>query len=194
LRLKPGLTGLEGFSGWKLSTYPGFLRGSLFLLLFVIVPIAARCQVSHVDSLLAESLGEMRPSIASTPFIWNGDSSLQPLLRVMPVTEGTSVPVFSIENLSATVRGEGSASARMFVNIQGALVRPGDPVAQPRSISRTFNITLLARDRMLLETNQDRYVSLEQPAQPSFWSSTLEPVLVVIGAAVIVALFFLIRS
>jgi len=185
---------LEGFSGRKFSTYPGLLRGSLFLLLFVMIPIAARCQVSHVDSLLVESLSEMRPSIASTSFLWNSDSSLQPLLKLMPESGGLSVPVFYIENLSATVRGEGSASARMFVNVQGALVRPGDPVAQPRSISRTFDVVLLARDRMLLETNQDRYVSLEQPATRSFWSSTLEPALVVVGAAVIVALFFLIRS
>ncbi len=164
------------------------------MLLFVIVPKAVRCQVSHIDSLLVESLGELKPSIASTPFVVSGDSSLQPLLRLMPESGGPSVPVFYIENLSATVRDEGLASARMFVNVQGALVRAGDPVARPRSMSRTFDVVLVARDRMLLETNQDRYVSLEQAAQQSFWSSTLEPVLVVIGAAVIVALFFLIRS
>lgn len=185
---------MKGFSGWKFSIYPGLLRGSLFLFLFVIIPLTAQCQVSHLDSLLAQSLGALRPSVTSASFVWSGDSILQPLLWVTTQTSGQFLPVFYIGNLSAIVQAGDSAKARMSVNLGGALVRPGDPVARPQSVSRVFDIVLTKRDRMLLETNQDRYVSLEQPATKSFWSSTLEPALVVIGAAVIVALFFIIRS
>jgi hypothetical protein len=107
---------------------------------------------------------------------------------------GQSVPIFYVSSLSATVQTMDSAKARMSIDLGGALLRPGDPMARTQSISRVFDIFLTQRDRILLETNQDRYVSLEQPTPKSLWSRTLEPALVVIGAAVIVALFFLIRS
>ncbi|HEX5316404.1 MAG TPA: hypothetical protein VFX22_07115 [Candidatus Kapabacteria bacterium] len=160
----------------------------------MIIPLAAECQVSHLDTLLAQSLAALRPAVTTVPFVWSGDSILQPLLRSAPQMQGESLPIFYIGNLSAIVEAGDSAKGRMSVTLGGALLRPGEPVARPQSISRVFDILLTKRDRMLLETNQDRYVSLERPATKSFWSNVLEPALVVLGGIVIVALFFLIRS
>ena len=191
---------MKGFSGWKFSTYPGLLRGSLFLLLFVIVPGAARCQVSHIDSLLAFDLGAaISQHVGNKPFTIASESSLQALIRAIPHSTGGS-SVIEITGVSAMVDlrdvkdSKDSRSDQLFVNARGTIISPGNSLAQPWAVSRAFNISLTARDRLLLETNQDRYVSLERAAPKSFWASTLEPALVVIGAAVIVALFFLIRS
>jgi len=168
--------------------------------MFAVAPLAGRCQLSHLDSLLAIDLGgAISQQFGNKPFTLTGEGSLQPLILAIPHSVGTST-IAQISGISGKVgardlRGEGdSGTVTVLVKAQGMVITPGNSLSQAWGISRSFDISLTARDRILLETNHDRYVSLEQPVPPSFWADTLEPVLVVLGGLVIIALFFLIRS
>ncbi len=64
--------------------------------------------------------------------------------------------------------------------------------------SRSEKILLESTEPVAAQENGDRsryhLVSIRDAEPPSFWRSVAEPALVIIGAAAIVALFFLIRS
>jgi hypothetical protein len=172
-----------------------FGRFTLLAMTFAFVPlIGVRAQLSHVDSTLVQSLAMLTTTISAGPFVWSGDTNLYPLLSAMPTTAGTCLPVFYIDHLSATVDSGSANKATMKVDVDGSLLRPSNPVAQPHTVSRSLELRLTANDWTLLETNADRFVHLNHPSPPTFWSNVLEPGLVVLGGIVIVALFFLIRS
>ncbi|HZK75764.1 MAG TPA: hypothetical protein VFD13_02540 [Candidatus Kapabacteria bacterium] len=172
-----------------------------FIIFFALVfPNLGEAQLSHLDSVIAINLGSaISQQVGNRPFTIAGEGSIQSLILAIPHSVGVS-PIVQIASISGKIDerdlrdGRDSSSITVLVDAHGTVITPGNSLEQPWAISRTFDISLTAQDRMLLETNQDRYVSLEQPATKSFWASTLEPALVVVGALVIVALFFIIRS
>lgn len=137
----------------------------------------------------------MVASLGIGEVIITGDSSLRPLLATMKQPAGICQTMFFIDDLSATIDSS-KTSATMSVRMNGAILRPSEPgrAAERHSLDRNFTLQLSDADRSALETNRTRYVRLEHEEPHSFWDSVLEPLIVVLGAAVIVALFFLIRS
>ena len=166
--------------------------------LLITVPIlvlagTARAQLTHLDSSLARSLTEATGSLDRNGVNVIADSSFLPIVRMLPAAHIPSAPIFYIDQLYASVASVDSP-ATMHIVLHGSIVRPGNAVAEQHSWNFTTPIALSFADREVLETNSDRYVHLNMAYARSFWDTTIEPVLVILGAAAIVALFFLIRS
>ncbi len=150
--------------------------------------------------MIAHALPSLVSARVGSDVILIGDSTLRPLIEAAPKSAGSNLPMFYIGRLSATLHDVRSAmrgadfdmAGRLDVELEGGLLTQGVNVSSNKIIS-SF-ITISSEDWSRTETNADRFVHLEQPPPKSFWESTLEPALVVLGAAVIVALFFLIRS
>ncbi|MDP4200698.1 MAG: hypothetical protein Q8922_08730 [Bacteroidota bacterium] len=151
-------------------------------------------QIGHADSMVATSLAALIQPLASGPLIVTGDTSLRPLLDLLPQPVGICLPMFYIERLTATIRGKRTDTAHLYVSFTGAFLRPGNPTSKTFSLSANYGITLTDREYDGIAAGRDPYVRIEDEPSTSFWSRTLEPALVVIGAAVIVALFFLVRG
>jgi hypothetical protein len=166
-------------------------RYSFLAGLFLLLPTFARAQVTHLDSALAKSLAGAVSGLAPAGVNVAGDSSFLPLIRLQPVVSN-SAPTVYIDLLSATVETLDAVNSIQII-MHGSLLRPGNPVAESHSWNFKSPVVLIPSDRTALETDLDRYVQWEAGRQ-SFWSRTLEPALVILGAAVIVALFFLLRS
>ncbi len=166
-------------------------------LVFVIMLVAsqgASAQLSRVDSLLASSISAMLPAVSGGAPLVTGDSSLAPLLASVPKPSSAASPIFYVSQLSALVQHTDSG-ARMDIAIQGRLLQPANSIAMPCSLSRSVLLQLTPRDWQQLEANANRYARLDTPSDGGgFWDKTLEPVLVVVGAIAVVALFFLIRN
>lgn len=104
-------------------------------------------------------------------------------------------------SLSGSVTPGTGAAGSMAVRVAGRY-RQADTSAVQQNREWLFakEIVLSVQDRELLSSNTSHVVqwaseaSQPTPVPQSFWESTLEPALVVIGAGAIVALFFLIRS
>ncbi len=168
------------------------IRHLPFVILFFL-PNASFAQLTHVDSVLAVSLMPMVPTIDGNPAFLTGDSSLTPLFAATQKSKTSAAPMFYVAQLSANVQRADSGKARMDINMQGELLQPMNSVAIHRTLARTVDLNLTANDWNALQNNSDRYVHYGTPPG-GFWSDTLEPILVVLGAAAVVALFFLIRS
>jgi hypothetical protein len=165
-----------------------------FLALAIIMfPCPGFAQLTRVDTMLAAALGGMMPVAGGIPAIMAGDSTLVPLIQAMPKTTFSVTPIFYVSQLSAIVQRADSGAARMDISVQGELLQPMNSLAVPRTLARTVNLDLTANDWNGLQNNTDRYVHYGSPPG-GFWSSTLEPIVVVLGAVAVVALFFLIRS
>ncbi|GEM_PF-2059601 len=170
----------------------------MLLVLFVFSVDPAHAQLSHADSVLAHSIPSILPANQNSPWIVTGDSTLSPLLSLVPSPSGLDLPIFFIEQLTATVSGT-KTNSTMDISVQGALITTAPnssrtPNSSRRFYERTIDTLLTDRDWDVLETNGDRYVHFVTTSEKSVWSSVLEPALVVLGAAAIVALFFLVRS
>ncbi|HWF45023.1 MAG TPA: hypothetical protein VG537_10310 [Candidatus Kapabacteria bacterium] len=150
-----------------------------------------RAQLTHLDSALAKSVAGAVSGLDPAGVDMAGDSSLLPLIRLQPVVSN-SAPTLYIDQLSATVETLDAVNSIQII-MHGSLVRAGNPVVELHSWNFQSPVVLIPTDRHALETDSDRYVQWEAGRQ-SFWSRTLEPALVILGAAVIVALFFLLRS
>jgi hypothetical protein len=135
----------------------------------------------------------MVPTINGSTAFLTGDSSLTPLFAAVQKLNTPTAPLFYVAQLSANVQHADSGKARMDISMQGELLQPMNSVALHRSLARTVDLDLAANDWNALQNNSDRYVHYGTPPG-GFWSDTLEPILVVLGAAAVVALFFLIRS
>jgi hypothetical protein len=164
-----------------------------FVLVIIAVPCTALAQLTHVDSVLAVSLAPMVPSINGNTAMLTGDSSLTPLFAATQKSKAPATPMFYVAQLSANVQHADSGKARMDISMQGELLQPMNSVAIHRTLARTVDLDLTANDWNELQNNSDRYVHYGTPPG-GFWSDTLEPIVVVLGAAAVVALFFLIRS
>jgi len=165
----------------------------VLLLVIVAVPHTAFAQLTHVDSLLAASLTPMVPAINGNTAFLTGDSSFASLFAAIQKPPTSPSPLFYVAQLSANVQHADSGKARMDISMQGELLQPMNSVAIHRTLVRTVNLDLTPNDWNELQNNSDRYVHYGAPPS-GFWSDTLEPILVVLGAAAVVALFFLIRS
>jgi hypothetical protein len=173
-----------------------FRRSAILLVLILeaACPQAASSQLSHVDSVLARSLAALVLPIEGGAVILTGDTSLRPLLEAVPKPVGICLPMLYIETLTATIRGRAGDSTHLDLTVHGSLLRPGNQTSRQRILSGSFAIALPPRDFDAIEAGRDPYVRMEDGSSNSFWSRTLEPALVVIGAAVIVALFFLVHG
>ncbi len=185
-------------------------RGSLLLLLslLAVFPASAKAQLTRLDSILAQTLPIMvlQPG-HSGPIIIHGDSDLAPLLGVVPNPVGTSLPMFYIEYLGTSINSRDAANAKLNIEMRGVFLNADQPVSHKAIFTKTLDIRLSADDNASLARHEshyleriyDSYVSQSASANDnvsgtSFWSSTVEPALVVISAVAIVALFFLVRS
>jgi hypothetical protein len=156
------------------------------------LPSATQAQLTRVDSMLAASLGAMLPSNNGVVALLTGDSTYAPLIAAVPRTVASSAPLYHVSQLTAIVRRTDSG-ARMDISVQGELLQPMNSLAMPCTLSRTVPVQLSENDSKQVEANATRYVRFT-PASGGFWSNTLEPILVVLGAVAVVALFFIIRS
>ena len=152
-----------------------------------------RGQLTHLDSVLAQSVFGTIATLDHGNVNVAGDSSFLPLLRILPAARISSTTTFYVDQLFATIASTDSLN-HLQITFHGNLIRPGSQVAEPHSWSFANPVVITPMDREILETNGARYVHLERAPVRSFWDSTLEPALVILGAAAIVALFFLIRS
>jgi hypothetical protein len=150
-------------------------------------------QLTRIDSVLAASLVPMVPSINGSQALLTGDSSYTPLFIAVQKAMVASAPLFYVSQLSANVQRMDSGKARMDISMQGELLQPMNPIAVSRILARTVTIDLTQGDWMQLQNHASRYVHYGAPPS-GFWSNILEPIVVVLGAAAVVALFFLIRS
>ena len=171
------------------------LAMTLRVIVFVILAGActAQAQLTHVDSVLASSLAPMVPSVKGSTAFLTGDSSFVPLFSAMQKPSALGTPLFYVAQLSANVQRTDSGKARMDISMQGELLQPMNAVAVNRALARTVNLDLTPNDWNGLENNSDRYVHYGSPPS-GFWSDTLDPILVVLGAVAVVGLFYLIRS
>ena len=169
------------------------LKLLIFTTALFALPSGLRAQLTRVDSMLASSLGPMVPSINSSQALLTGDSSFTPLFAAVQSTRSVSSPLFYVSQISASVQRTDSGNVRMDITMHGELLQPMNPLAVSRTLARTVDLQLTANDWEQLQNNSSRYVHYGSPPS-GFWSSTLEPVLVVLGAVAVVALFFLIRS
>lgn len=177
-----------------------FRRGKLLFVILLGFPNFCFAQVSHLDSALAIQLAaELSHQAAGKPFAVAADSGFQSFIGAMPHGAG-SAEVAQLRGFSATVAGKDFTDASdgkvtpVLVNVEGNWLDDGNPLPRQWSVEHTFAVSLSPADRTLLETNRDRYVTLERVAPTTFWSGIAEPAIVVLGAIAIVALFFLIRS
>ena len=164
-----------------------------FLLAFLSILFAdpAWAQLTHVDTLLASAIAPMIPSSNGAPARIAGDSSIMALVQAIPKVRRDSLTVFYINPLTVTVEKTDSG-ARMDIMIQGGLINLMNAAVVSRTLSRSVYLSLSPEDWNLIDRNGSRYVHVA--ATGGFWSNVLEPALVILGAAAVVALFFLIRS
>ncbi|HEY3875077.1 MAG TPA: hypothetical protein VGM92_06345 [Candidatus Kapabacteria bacterium] len=166
----------------------------LFFLLFFVLVFArsASAQLTHVDTMLAAAIMPMVPVVNGVPATMAGDSSILRLSGAMLKTTLSVTPIFYVSSLSATVARRDSG-ARLHIVIQGDLLEPMNAYATPRTLARTVYLPFRESDWSIVNANASHYVHSEGPSG-GFWSSMLEPALVLLGCAAVVALFFLIRS
>jgi hypothetical protein len=196
-------------------------RGSLFIVLFILLifsPRVAQCGLSHLDSVLAEALPSMVQSSSLGPMTVSADSTIQPLLHTIPKAVGLCLPIFYISHIHAIVDTQNS---EMQIILDGEILTPGRMQSQRIHQSKTVGFRLLPDDIIAIRLNQEHY-NYKTPTsswegdsthsltgivvtynvtnnpvntpQRSVWADVLEPALVILGAAAIVALFFLLRS
>ena len=166
-------------------------RRVLFLIV-VFFSCGAQAQLTHIDSVLATSLVPMVPSINGTTAFLTGDSSFTPLFAAMQRPSSSSAPLFYVSQLSANVQRSDSGNARMDISMQGELLQPMNSVAVNRTLARTVDLELSATDWNGLENNSDRYIHYGS-APSGFWTNTLEPITVAVGALAVIELFLINR-
>ncbi len=177
--------------------YPGFVRGSLLLAGILALccgsPIAGFAQLTRLDTLFLRSLGDSILKVDHGHVRVVGDSQIASYFNTASDWPMSGRTIVALDHPSATVLLKDS-SAKMHIAASAVLISPGSNIPEHRfwNVDQTVGIT--AQDRSDIETNRSRFVMLQHETPKSFWESTLEPAVVVLGAAVIVALFFLIRS
>lgn len=125
----------------------------------------------------------------------NGDSIASELLRVLAKPQ-TGVPIASviIKHLWALqevgcpdCEGVLRRSSLQYVMVEGVIAF--DEIGKPTIPFNFYRFGSFSQEHALMLN-----VSKPSEAPKSFWESTAQPILVTLGAAAIIALFFLIRS
>lgn len=159
------------------------------------LPRAASSQntlpLSHADSVLAKAIVTLVQPLEAGQIIVTGDTAFWPLLAVVDRPVGICLPMLHLERLSAMISGDAS-HPKLDIEITGSLLRPGVISSRQQVLRGTFDLTLTKAEWESIESNSDPYVHLRE--ESSLFSRTLAPALVILGAAAIVALFFLVRG
>src|SRR5437016_2118744 len=106
------------------------------------LPRAASAQnapssVSHVDSVLAQSIASLVQPLANGEIIVTGDTSLYPLLKLVDNPIGICLPMFHIDRISAVISGD-KAQPKLDIDLTGSLMRPGVISAQEHELMGSF--------------------------------------------------------
>jgi hypothetical protein len=157
----------------------------------ILFPRNGFCQLTHLDTILAKKTAIHIDSLGNVNFA--GDSGLSPILHILGTSIDRSRQTVIVEHLSATVTPSDSTGL-MAIAFRGNLLRQNGLTAVAIFWNDTSLINLSKSDEQSLETNSPRYVHIERAAPKTFWEKTAEPVLVVLGAILIAALFYLVRS
>jgi hypothetical protein len=196
--------GFFGLISRIISSYPGLRRGSLFLIALVFLVPNARAQLTHADSLLAKAIDPLVKTLAPNDgcIVVISDTALAPLTAAISRMRKRCQLTFFIEKLSTHIqfhRTNGIDSGTIAIQVHGVLLDTrGGSSGKTMSASSSIDILLTPEDVIAIRSGRDRYIGTGSHEQaeggPSFWSSVVEPALVILGAAAIVALFFLLRS
>jgi hypothetical protein len=163
------------------------------LMVFLGTARPAAAQWTRLDTVLFRSLGDSLWSVNYGHIRVVGDSNVATYFNIASDWPAADLTVIFLDQLSAVIFVT-DTMAHLNIQSQVVLISPSINIPERRSWNFNRLISLTPADLTGLETNRSRYIHLEKTAAPSFWESTLEPALVILGAAVIVALFFLIRS
>jgi hypothetical protein len=198
------LKGLSGLIRTILANYPGLRRGSLFIVALLFVGANARAQLTHADSLLAKAIDPLVKTLAPNDgcIVIISDTALAPFTAAISRVRKRCQLTFFIEKLSTNIqfhRTNGIDSGTIAIQVHGVLLDSrGGSSGKTMSASSSIDILLTPEDVSAIRSGRDRYIGTGSHEQteggPSFWSSVVEPALVILGAAAIVALFFLLRS
>jgi hypothetical protein len=168
-----------------------FLVRSVLVAMLVIVSLFGRAsaQLARLDSLTLRAASTVLGRVQDAQITF--DSALHPLGSLLiPATSGTA-RALKLSTISATLDTSAVPATLDIDLVAASSVAP----RETRQWSTTEHIELLPEDRLAIETHRLRFVTLrETPHEGSLWSDVLEPVVVVLAAGAIVALFFLIRS
>jgi hypothetical protein len=151
----------------------------------------ASSSLTHADSVLARSIASLVQPLTNGQVIVTGDTSLYPLLKLVDNPIGICLPMFHIDRLSAVISGD-KAHPKLDIDLTGSLMQPGVISAHQHELTGSFGLILSDADWQAIESNRDEFVHMRE--ESGFFSKTLAPALVVVGAAAIVALFFLVRG
>jgi hypothetical protein len=147
--------------------------------------------LSHADSVLARSIADLVHPLGNAQTIITGDTMFYPLLKLIDRPIGICLPMFHIDRLSAVVSGD-KAHPKLELTLMGSLMRPGVISARQHELTGSYDLLLSEADWKTIESNRDVFVHMQ--GDQSFFAKTLAPALVVIAAAAVVALFFLVRG
>jgi hypothetical protein len=160
---------------------------------------SAHPKITHIDSLIGHEIIALIAARVGSDVILVTDSSFLPLVELSPKPTAVNAPMFYLERFSAVLhdlRGQlhedMDVAGRIDLELEGALLTQGSHITSKKLI--TSMRTLSTADMRGVETSTDRFVQREVPVEQSFWAKTVAPVLVILGAAAIVALFFLVRG
>jgi hypothetical protein len=159
----------------------------VFLVLFLFTDLA-HAQLSRLDSLVGDRVQEI--AMNATDVTVTLDSSLASLRGFLPPQSARQR--LEIEGIEA-ILDTSTRPALLSMSIWG---RTGPGASESRRWTNENKVSLDAADTRAIETNSLQFVKIkgESERSSSIWSDLIEPVLVVIAAGAIVALFFLIRS
>ena len=184
----------------RITSYPGMRRGSLFMLTILFLPCVAKAQLSRLDSVVARTIPEIIQPLATDPIALSSDTALAPVIALIPRPSGMCLKTFFIDYLSATARRKDSTT-NIAIDLRGVFLVPDSALGKEYSLSKTIQVALTSSEQSSLSQRgrlgsivHAEYFTEDTPVDHSFWSGVLEPALVVLGAAAIVALFFVLRS
>jgi len=186
---------LKAFSELNAKFYPGLLRGSLFLAVLTIATFfcthAGFCQLIRLDTVLANKVVAHFNSTGKKNFA--GDNTFAPILPLLGTAADRLSENLIVEQLSASVIPS-DQSGLMAISFRGSLEKPNTQMTLQVIWDDTSLVDLSKSDLESLETNSSRYVHIDRAQPKTFWERTAEPVIVVLGALLIAALFFIVRS
>jgi hypothetical protein len=181
------------------ANYPGLRRGSLFIV-FIISSQSCFAQLARLDTIVARAIPEIIQPLSVDPIVVSSDTGYKALIAILQQPTGICLKTFFIDYLTAAPDKDDSIT-NIHINIRGVFLQPGSPSGRIYNLNKTVPVTLTTEERKVLrakgqlgQTVYRWYQTEDAPVEHSFWSGILEPAIVIIGAAAIVALFFLLRS
>ena len=203
---------MNSFRGKEGAHRARFLAATLFasfvwLLILVMNAGNAQCQILDLDSILVARSSQLiavdlhSRSIPSDSFqiVWPPEMkqrAVDPRMLGVPQARTASV-VLALEQVHGEIRmarEQPSLLDTLVINLSGLLIKQSG--SHSERFSQTRSEPLFASEQQVVGVTYGKHdlVALSHSEPGSFWRDVAEPVLVVIGAAAIVALFFLVRS